>query len=982
MEEGARRALEILTEIGRLAGAMTPASVLLATAAEGLHEHGMTVGAGYVLFPGEGTEGTIPEVKTVGDLREEECRDALDTVMPANGAAGPGYVGRERRDGREAVWVFPLRRGDLPAGGFVVVLPEETPPDGPVAALAASVTALASVELTALHGGSGRASLEGRRKILFEAAPKIVSAGDGTELWHRVWEAIQELLPGAVAFRVYRGEDAAIRLAWASDLPPGTSLALTIRGWASQVMERMEDPGQMEALVEQFGAQTPGIRDRLRRSFSGRGNPLLLDDPERQLRSFVTDEELEVVRKSRPWDASPGQEIICPIVVDGRASLTALLYARPGEHPFTWEDAEDVWQLVLLAHEVMGRQELAALVSQHRVLAHLYLKTLLGVARAGDLDSLYAEIGEGFLRSVGANGIAVLSGREGERIEWSCGLEGGTWQRLREVVKQILRGAEAGPEPVFVACIGGEEISGDFGAALEGIEAMAVAPAHLGGMRCFALVLTWPHPRVFTMAERGLLEFLGVGVALAFSQLDLVRNVASLRNRTRRIADVVGQGLLELDSSGRVRFVNPLAVRLLGISDIEARHKALLQVVAPPLQKRLAPVLDQVLRGREVSPFTLSLGNQRLLIRIVSEDRDEWLGDGPVSTWSITEESETEQRRFRLERLFSSSSEMIVDLAPDGTVLKANPAARRFLEQIGAVRNQPDEKDPVFRAVWRVLGREDLKALREGATVHKSGELRRPAALPLTWEAEFQLFDIGGAQKILGIVHDRTERQALNRARETLRRIGDALVGLQESIGRLSGIVGRGHDLATAVMVQSAAAKGEGGGDALSAAIGAMSQSAEKLAREAPEDRRIVVDIEAKLSALREALLGVVGLAGRSAWVITDRTWRAGPLVQELERVGWSCRAVLPNDPLTQSGLPEPRIVVLDVGSLTTAVNLYGRIRNAHPAAGILLAAPLGGAAAGDLSEDPRLRIVDAVPAGQELQELLDELADAAMREP
>jgi len=1083
--------LETLAELGQLALRASSAPEVLLNAVERLHALGVTPGAGFLIFPGEDGKAVEPLVETVGDLDEDECRKAIETVVLGSDNGSPGSVVREGKDGAEAIWAFPIGRGSPPSGGIAVVLPSGVLPDGPAVQLVASVTGIVSAGLALrgglegegfaapgarvlmsslpdpallvgqegtildvsesvlrmlrrkeadllgrklvslatgkdedrlgaalaraaeegsfeetvaveIGGGVRKINLHGReiaggemlvllrdhtryaardrgRRILLDFAPRIATATGIDELWSRVWEAIRELLPRAGGFRVYRGNEAAVRLVWSSDLPPETNLVFTVRGWGPKLLAMLEDPDQLEAFLDRFGSGTSGTRGRLLRFVAGRGNPLLLDDPDTQLRAFVNEEELEKIRKSRSWDAAPGQEILCPLVVDGRLDLVALVATPPGERPFTWDDAADVWQLVVLAREVMVRQESEGLIDQYRSLARLYRKTLLGMARAEDLDSLYSEVGGDLLRGTEANGIAVFSGRRTGEVEWSRGLGQETLDELRRVVEEMLRRAGTPPEPFFLASAGADEVVAELGATLRGIEAMAVVPAYLGGMRLATLVLTWPSPRDFNPAERALVEFLGVGFALALSNHHLAGRLGVLRDRVRRIAGVVDQGLLEVDGSGRIRFINPLAVRLLGITDVEARRKALLGVVGPQLQEQLVPILEQVLQGREIPSSTLLAGGRKLRLRVVLEDQGDSRPDGPISTWSITEESEAEQRRIRLERVFSSSSEMIVDLAPDGTVLGANPSARRFLEQVGAVTGEGDRKGPFPKAVWRVLGREDLEVLRGGATVHKSGELHRPGGLPLAWEAEFQSLDPGGELRILAIVRDRTERQALAAARETLQRVGDALLGLQDSITQLSEVLGRGHDLATAVMVQTAAAKGKPDDYAsLSLAVNAISDSAEKLAREASEDRRVIVEIEAQLNVLRESLLGVVGLAGRSAWVITDRPWRAEAMVQELERVGWSCRAALPNDPLTQNDLPEPRVVVLDVGSLTTAVSLYGRIRGSHPTAGILLAAPLGGAAGGDLSEDPFLRIVDTIPTGPELQELLNQLAYSA----
>jgi len=1089
MSGDGRTLLESLAELGQLALRAPSASEALRETVQRLHAARITSGAGFLFVPPGGGPDGMPVVATVGDLGEDECRRAVETVVATAVSSGPRSVVRSGREGDEAIWVFPIGTGVPRTGGVAVVFSSEVVPDGPVVQLVTAVTGIVSAGL-ALGGGMGehgsgtagtrilmsslpdpallvgsdgtivdvsesvlrmlrrkagdllgtplaalamgehgdrlrssmdmaaetgsfeatvnievggaprRVDIQGRevapgemlillrdqtrhaardrgRRILLDFAPQVAAAADVEELWSRLWAAVQELLPRAAGLRIYRGNEAALRLVWSSDLPPGSELVFTIRGWGPKLLAMLEDPDHLENFLESFGNGTTEARGRLLRFISGRGNPLLLNDVDSQLRAFVSEEEFQKVRESRIWGTPPGQLILCPVMIDEGLDLLATVAAAPGERPFTWDDAADVWQLVILAREILARKESEGLVEQYRSLARSYREALLGMARAEDLDSLYSEVGGDLLRATGATGIAVFSGRRAGEVEWSRGLEPKTIAELRQVVEEVLRRAASAQEPVFLASTGADEVVGELDVGLRGVEAMAMVPTYLGGMRLATLVLTWTDPRNFDPAERALVEFLGIGFSLALSNHHLERRLGVLRDRARRIADVVDQGLVELDGSGRILFVNPLAMRLLGIVDVGVRGRAFLEVVGPELQEQLVPILERVLQGHEVPPSALVVGGRKLRVRLAIAEAEGSGGRDRVSTWSITEESEAEQRRVRLEGVFSSSSEMILDLAPDGTVLSANPSARRFLLQLGAMTGKVDREASFQKTVWRVLGPEDVEILRGGGTVHKNGELHRPGDLPLVWEAEFHPLDTGAELRILGIVRNRSERQALAAARETLQRVGDALVGLQDSITHLSDVLGRGHDLATAIMMRTAAVR-EKPEDrtALLATVEAMAEAAGRLTHAASEDRRIVTDIEAQLETLREALLGVVGLAGRSAWVITDKPWRTEAMVRELERIGWSCCAALPNDPLTQSDLPEPQVVVLDVGSLTTAVGLYGKIRASHPEAGILLRAPLGGAGGGDLSEDSRLKIVDAIPDGSELQRLLNSLVE------
>jgi len=1092
---GSGPVLETLAELGEISLTAPSAREVLLDAVRRLRLATGTPGAGFLISLSASGGQVEPVLETVGNLGEDECREAVKEVLRGSELGTPGSVPRRGADDGpggtpETIWVFPFGHRGAPSGGLAVVFPAELTPDDPAIQLVASVAGIVSAGLSlrgflegdrlsdssgrilmnsipdpavllrrdgtiidasesagrmlrrapsdlvggALHdlvvaedreqlaaelaevpeagvmettvaiemaGGLRRINVHARRivgdellallrdhtrfaardrgrRILLDHGPRIAAAADAEDTWVKVWEAVGELLPRAVGLRIYRGDEAAVRLVWASDLPPGTQLVFTVLGWGPKLLAMLQDTDRLEAFVNRLGDGSPGARGRLIRFFSGRGNPLLLDDPDVQLRAFVNEEELEKVRASRFGAEPPGQEILCPLVVDGRIDLVALVAAPPKEHPFSWDDAADVWQLILLAREVAARQEAEALIDQHRSLARTYRQALRSMAQAAELEPLYTAVGGELLRGTGAGGIVVLSGRRGAEVEWSRNLEPETLSEVRRVVERTLNRLDSRPEPIFLGSAGADEVVGELGAALRGVEAMAVVPAYLGGIHLATLVLTWPKPRGFGPDERALVEFLGVGLALALSNHHLGRRLAVLRDRVRRVAGAVDHGLLEIDGVGRVHFINPLAMRLLGITDVEARRRALLSVVTPELREQLIPVLEQVLQGRDVGSFALSTGGRRLKVRVVMESEAGGAEGGPVSTWSVTEQSEAEQRRLRLEKVLAATSEIVIDLAPDGTVLRANPAARRFLEQVGALAGIGEETGERSAMVWRILGTNDLEMLRKGELVRKGGELLRAGGPPLVWEAELHALDTLGEMSILAMVHDRTERRALARARETLQRVADTILGFEGSIAKLGEVVGRGHDLATAVMMQAGASQGRTeDSERLARAVEVLSAAAENVAHRAMDDRRVILGLESQLTVVRDALRNAVGVAGRLAWVVADRPRHSELIVQELERVGWNCRAVLPNDTLALSDQPEPQVAVLDVGSLTMAVSLYGKIRDSHPRAGILLAVPLGGATAGGLSEDPYLRIVEAVPSGEELQELLQALASS-----
>ncbi len=828
------------------------------------------------------------------------------------------------------------------------------------------------VWLGVLRDYTRHAARDRSRRVLLDHVPRIAVARTPEELWEQLWVALNELLPNAHGIRVYRGLQAALRMVWASDLPPGDQdLVFTLRGWGARFISMLGESVEMNAAVEAFGRSAEEVRGRIMRFFAGRGNPIILDDPDRQLAAFLSREELEKLQKYRNFEGERFGEILCPVIVDGNLDLLVVILGKTGKPVFTWDEAADAWQLVNLAREVAVRLEAAATIEGHYAMVRSFRNAMRRVSVVTSVDELFEAVGHAALDSTGASGMGVVARMNGGEAElelvWGLGLREPIPQRLVAVVDALERRRVFTSEPVFFPSVGADELLAELAVDLPGVEGMAVAPLIVRGGFLGAMVLVWAAPQRFPPEERVQMEFLAGELGLALSNHLLYRAAEGSRTELKRIVEAVDEGILSLDGGGRVRFLNGRAAELLGIRETNPEDRPLLDLVDPDVGEELLPMLAEILKGRSLAGRTIRRGQRLIQVRVWIDPGEQEGGWTCVLT--LGEMTAEEERRLRMEEFLLHTEDGILQLGMDGRVLDANPAALRFLRALG----QEDAGDG-FR--WLPWDEGSLGRLQQGEPVWIPGDRILGSGMRLHWEAEIVPFSGTREPSVLVRIHD----QSVER---TLERLRDDLAEARRVAGRLSRVVERlreagtsQEDLATAVMMHCSLA-----GDAADQsgregrALGAIRRATANAAEAMGSFRRLLGELEEEIEHLVDVLPQRSGEERGEAWILSDRPQRRNALTARLRMLGWMPRSLSPAELEEHLQRGKPHLVVIDVASLTRAVELYGVLRELLPEVGILMVLAMGGGLQGGaLSEDSRVRVVDAIPDDADLDELLDGL--------
>ncbi len=825
------------------------------------------------------------------------------------------------------------------------------------------------VWLGVLRDYTRHAARDRSRRVLLDHMPRIAVARTTEELWERLWTALGELLPDAHGVRVYRGLQAALRMVWASDLPPGErDLVFTLKGWGARFIGLLGESVETDEVLEAFGQSAEEMRGRIMRFFAGRGNPVILDDPDRQLAAFLSPEELEKLRRFRGVEGDRFCEILCPVIVDENLDLLVVILGRPGTRAFTWDEAADAWQLVNLAREVTVRLEASATIEGHYSMVRAFRSAMRRVSVATRAEELFEAVGQAALDSTGARGMGVVArtgGGPGElEMVWTLGLEGIVPERLIGLVDALERREALESEPVFFPSVGADELLAELGVDLPGVEALAVAPLTVRGCLLGAMVLTWAAPQRFPPDERAQTEFLAGELGLALSNHQLYRAVEASRSELRRIVEAVDEGILSLDRGGKVRFLSGRAAELLGVREKEPEGRSLLDVVDPRVGEEILPILAGILRGEGLAGGTIRRGRRLIQVRV-------WLDPGEgTSVWTLGEMTTSEERRLQLEEFYTRTEEGIVQLALDGRVVGANPAAQRFLRLIGR-----GEADDGFR--WLPWDEEALRKLERGDSVWISGERPLPSGTRMVWEAEMVLLGGAAEPSVLVRVHDLTVERTLERLRDDLTEARRLAGRLREMVERLREAGASQEDLATAVMMHCSLAGEEAGSSGREGrALGAIRQATANAAEAMGSFRRLLGELEEEVERLGAVLPEGPGDDRGEAWIVSDRPWRRGALASRLRAAGWTVRSVPVAEVRSRWSVNRPRLVVIDLGLLTQAVDLYGVLRASSADLGILMILGMGGGLEGGaLAEDPRVRVVDGIPDEGELEAFLAELS-------
>ncbi len=497
-------------------------------------------------------------------------------------------------------------------------------------------------------------------RVVLEQLPEIVAA-DGVEtLWERLWNAMRALLPAATYMWVYRGRGSRVRMEWSSR-PDAPRWEFAVRGWGPEVGRLLQQTEASQAFVRSFGPTEDAARRTLERLIEGRGAPLLLGDPPRQLGVFLGENELEAILAF--WgDAPPGQLIHCPVLVGGRLELLVVVDAPPGERPFSYEDALFAWQLVSVAHQALGRLEAAALVRRQFEEVGTFREALREVGEAAELADLVERLVRRAAEAVGAQRCAVYERLPDGRwtLLWGAGIGAPS-------LPELPLGSRGLPDGVYLADLATDRAW----SGVAGLERGSLAAIPLVALERVlgALVVASPRPLTWDSARRELLGFFADELSLALSQLTLKRRADELATLQEELLRGGGEATVVLDRAGRVAGLGGRAAELLGIAS-PALGRPLLEAVSPDASERLAPVLEGSLAGPRRVVERLAIGGRALEI----EARPVRTGGVVWRIREVAHEGAVKRLAAALESVAVPA--VIVDAA--GRVVAATPGGRRL----------------------------------------------------------------------------------------------------------------------------------------------------------------------------------------------------------------------------------------------------------------------------------------------------------------
>ncbi len=827
--------------------------------------------------------------------------------------------------------------------------------------------------LAVLHDHSRFAARDRSRRIMLDHIPKIAAAASPDELWARLWAAVREMLPDAVILRAYRGEAAALRLMWASDVD-NPNLGFTLRGWGLHIFDLIEEIGRNEELVLRFGATREEGLGRLRRFLTGQGNPMLLDDPDAQLEPFLGSGELELIQESRT-SGRPGQEILCPVLTDQRLDVIVAVIGPPEVHPFGWDDAADVWQMVYLAREVLGRMESRVTIERQLGEVQSVRNMMQEVSLAAPGEELYEVIADGAREALGAHGAAVLvidqERGDGLCAEWHAGLGERVLVGVVAAAGHLLDVSKAAEDGLMAfESVGAEEALAEAEINLEGVEAMTIAPLVTRARVLGALVLTWPAPRQFRVDERAINEFYAAELALAMANSRLYRRVADSQAELRGIVESVDEGVVSLDAAGRIRYLSPRAAKLLCVRAADLRGRPLLDAVSLSCRPALAKILDHVLHGREVDTEPMNLGERLVRVRVTLMRRHDRSPAGSV--WTISDMTDEETRRLELEAIFAHTSDAVLVLDLGGFVLEANRAGDRL---IAAVSGSVESADgaPTPRLWWGELDLEKLRSPQSGGRMKVTGEVSLADGTPLPYEAELSMVGGGDGARVVAVIADSTDRRRVTDAEYATKGKSQQLAAVAVLAADAAQALEAQQDAVTAMLLHVQLASESEDPQRWREALEVVGEAARRARGDLAEGARLVSQIGEILAAEGEPGAEPGGEGSPMAWLVSDRPQAGGAVRRDFERLGWRV-SVVAEDQLA-AGLSQeeqPSLVVVELTSINGAEDAYRQVRRVALRTPVVLIVPTGvEAGAPTLSEDQRLHVIRSLPAGPGLEDLL-----------
>ena len=263
------------------------------------------------------------------------------------------------------------------------------------------------------------------------------------------------------------------------------------------------------------------------------------------------------------------------------------------------------------------------------------------------------------------------------------------------------------------------------------------------------------------------------GVREQTNRMSLQRYNEERRTRAldqyRDFFESASDGMVVLDGSGTVLYLNRAAQQLTGYAQEGLGGRSITEIVAEPQREGLSGVVQQVAAGANLESFDLQLSTtsgETLTVSVASSSVLAEHGAAILAIRDVTErralESELRKTKEFLERLIDSTVDGIISADLRGNVILFNQGAVRLY---GYQPEQVIGKIPVWKLYAEGVARQimgELRAAEKGGVgrlepsrrdiVSKDGEL-----VPVTLAASI-IYEDGREVATVGIVSDLRER--------------------------------------------------------------------------------------------------------------------------------------------------------------------------------------------------------------------------------
>jgi diguanylate cyclase (GGDEF)-like protein/PAS domain S-box-containing protein len=310
-------------------------------------------------------------------------------------------------------------------------------------------------------------------------------------------------------------------------------------------------------------------------------------------------------------------------------------------------------------------------------------------------------------------------------------------------------------------------------------------------------------------------QLLGVLAAISLSLLIIVFSVVIFfidRSRIairqseeskRMLLQAVAEGIFGVDAAGRVTFVNPAALRLLGFSEAEMTGQSIHELIhhshqdgsrypaedcpmhAPYTKGTECAVTNEVLWRKDGSSFPVEYSSTPII-------SDSMVIGAVVNFRNVTERREAEEtlreNESRLRAITDSAQDAILMMDPAGRISYWNPAAERIFgytsaEALGQNLHLlivPSRYLAVHHAAFPIF-----QQTGQGAAVGKTLDLeaRRKDGKEISVQLSLAVIQMKGAWHAVGILRDITERR---QAEEALKKMG-AILTEMGAIAKIGG---------------------------------------------------------------------------------------------------------------------------------------------------------------------------------------------------